>query len=326
MKKMEPSYFPREKNTTYGDHSGHPIGTFFQSTTTLDAEIASLNKIKILPKIPNDIAYDDQGFLNKFNTEIANISTNGSFTFLKHLAVGNFAKYASLLKKYYGLESSDLPAITNYVNRSMNSSKPEDAAARDYIRAGLDKKDMEEAKRAYIKAERPHPNDPMETARTSQDPGSQMTMAGLKAPSYFELDNCDCSDPGLFDKVMAKGKRHNITEESQMKAKAGSCIVSLPIPTSCMVSPNNPGGDVHSDTHTESKISWIDSEGETVNVMLDNLAAEVSNINQNFDFQGCTEKSPFSLAQQVVNSVKCDPAQGFVIPTDEFKDCGEDAK
>lgn len=168
--------------------------------------------------------------------------------------------------------------------------------------------------------------------QASSDKNSEFTLGGMKTPSYFILKNCDCKDPNLVQRVMQEGEWHKMDYmpvKDQVSSSSDACIVSLPVPTSCMVEINNSQQGTNGKI-PDPKISWLDADGSTVESVLgadlSNFKSELDKLNSNFDFDNsCPTDDALAKAEAVVKSLGCDQNKEIQLPNpeDEFADCAE---
>lgn len=166
----------------------------------------------------------------------------------------------------------------------------------------------------------------------SPDKASHMTMGGLKSPSYYIVKDCNCSDTDLMNKVSERGEFHQMDIMPIKDAVASSgdaCIVSLPIPTSCMVEINN-AKTTSNGSIPDPTVKWLDADGNEVNTVLQDglgdLKTKLNELNSNFDFdKSCPQGDALARAQEVVKSLGCGENDDIKLPhpEDEFADCQE---
>jgi hypothetical protein len=166
----------------------------------------------------------------------------------------------------------------------------------------------------------------------SKDQSSHMTLGGLKSPAYYILKDCKCDDPNLMDKVAKNGEFHQM-DTMPLKEKVASsgdaCIVSLPVPTSCMVEITN-ADDGSPDGTKDPVINWLDADGADVSTVLQgglgDLNKKINELNSNFDFDNsCPPGDALAKAEAVVKSLGCGENDDIKLPhpEDEFADCKE---
>ncbi|MBA2404889.1 MAG: hypothetical protein H0V66_08980 [Bdellovibrionales bacterium] len=166
----------------------------------------------------------------------------------------------------------------------------------------------------------------------SPDKNAHMTMGGLKSPSYYIVKDCNCSDKNLMDKVANRGEFHQMDImpiKDEVASSGDACIVSLPVPTSCMVEINNATTNSNAAVPDPS-IKWLDADGKEVNTVLKDglgdLNTKLNELNSNFDFdKSCPPGDAMAQAQAVVKSLGCNENEDIQLPhgDDEFADCVE---
>ena len=166
----------------------------------------------------------------------------------------------------------------------------------------------------------------------SKDKASHMTLGGLKSPSYYIVKDCNCSDKNLMDKVAERGEFHQMDImpiKDEVSSSGDACIVSLPVPTSCMVEINNAEKTSTGDV-PNPEIKWLDADGKQVSTVLQDglgdLNTKLNELNANFDFdKTCPPGDALAKAQAVVKSLGCAENEEINLPhgEDEFTDCQE---
>ena len=114
-----------------------------------------------------------------------------------------------------------------------------------------------------------------------------------------------------------------------MASSGDACIVSLPVPTSCMVEINNAEKTSTGDV-PNPEIKWLDADGAQVSTVLKDglgdLNTKLNELNANFDFdKTCPPGDALAKAQAVVKSLGCAENEEINLPhgEDEFSDCQE---
>ena len=166
----------------------------------------------------------------------------------------------------------------------------------------------------------------------SKDQSSHLTMGGLKSPSYYIVKDCKCDDPNLLDKVAKNGEFHQMDTmpvKDEVASSGDACIVSLPVPTSCMVEITN-ADDGSKEKDEDPSIKWLDADGADVSTVLQSglgdLNLKINELNSNFDFdKSCPPGDAVAKAEAVVKSLGCGENDDIKLPhpEDEFADCKE---
>ena len=146
----------------------------------------------------------------------------------------------------------------------------------------------------------------------SKDQSSHLTMGGLKSPSYYIVKDCKCDDPNLLDKVAKNGEFHQMDTmpvKDEVASSGDACIVSLPVPTSCMVEITN-ADDGSKEKDEDPSIKWLDADGADVSTVLQSglgdLNLKINELNSNFDFdKSCPPGDAVAKAEAVVKSLGC---------------------
>ena len=112
-------------------------------------------------------------------------------------------------------------------------------------------------------------------------------------------------------------------------SSSDACIISLPVPTSCMVEINNAATTSPAGV-TDPAIKWLDADGNQVTTVLQDglgdLNKKLNELNSNFNFdKTCPSGDALAQAQAVVKSLGCSENEDIKLPhpEDEFADCEE---
>lgn len=152
---------------------------------------------------------------------------------------------------------------------------------------------------------------------------NNMLFGSLKKPRYYLVDNCNCDSPDLLDQAVKKGKSISIdpVPYSKKKEQVGknTCIVSIPVPPSCMVSPNEVAQNGKDEKPAEGRIKWMGLNGENMDKALSDMKTHFEGENKKIKISGCEGLSPMEVAQKVVDSAEC--SGDMELPQAEELDC-----
>jgi|GEM_PF-4111519 len=197
---------------------------------------------------------------------------------------------------------------------------------KDYIRAKMAGSETQETKRYEqvilpgIKARDLLTN---WNGKNTDNDANSMLFGSLKKPKFYMLENCNCDSPDLIEQAVKNGKAVTIDgvpfDKSKQPVGKNSCLVSIPVPPSCMVAPNEAGADGTDATPAESRIKWMGLNGENMNKAISEMKTHFANENKKVKVIGCEGLPPLAVAQRIVDSGECSGENS--LPQAEELDC-----
>jgi hypothetical protein len=152
---------------------------------------------------------------------------------------------------------------------------------------------------------------------------NNMLFGSLKKPRYYLLDDCSCDSPDLIEQAVTKGKAVTIDsipyDRAKQKVGKNTCLISIPVPPSCMVSPSEAGLAGKDDNPAESRIKWMGLNGENMDKAISEMKTHFSSQNAKVKVTGCEGLPPLAVAQRIVDSAECSGENA--IPQAEELDC-----
>lgn len=158
---------------------------------------------------------------------------------------------------------------------------------------------------------------------TTESDANNMLFGSLKKPRYYMLDNCSCDSPNLLELAVSKGKAVTIDgvpyDKSKQKVGENACLISIPVPPSCLVSPNEAGAKGKDEVPAEARIKWMGLNGENMDKAISEMKTHFTNENTKTKVRGCEGLPPLAVAQRIVDSAECSGENA--LPQAEELDC-----
>lgn len=147
-------------------------------------------------------------------------------------------------------------------------------------------------------------------------------FGSLKKPRYYLLENCDCNSENLIEQAEQKGTVFVLGEIPEkvknQKVNKNACMISMPVPPSCMVAPNEQG-TAEVVTDPKGEIEWMGLNGKNVHKFLSDMNQHFIDSNKSVKLTGCEGLSPLEIAERIVESAECSGENK--IPQGEAIDC-----
>jgi len=159
--------------------------------------------------------------------------------------------------------------------------------------------------------------------KNSGSDANNMLFGSLKKPRYYLLDNCNCDSPDLIEQAVSQGKAVTIDtvpfDKAQQKVGKNTCLISIPVPPSCMVAPNEAALVANNTKPAEARIKWMGLNGENMDKAISQMKTHFEAQNSKVKISGCEGLPPLAVAQRIVDSAECSGENA--IPQAEELDC-----
>jgi hypothetical protein len=151
---------------------------------------------------------------------------------------------------------------------------------------------------------------------------ANLTFGAMKKPRFYLVENCNCDSPTLVQDAIKKGKSLTIDQvpySNKQLVNPNACLVSIPVPPSCTVQPNEDGAADKDQKPAESKIRWMGMNGELMDKAISAMQGHFENSNKTVKVSGCEGLNPMQVAQRIVDSAECSGENR--LPQGEAIDC-----